>query len=497
MSGDCDFGLYGLAVMGQNFALNVAEHGFKIAVSNRSAGRVTDCVARAQAELGDAASNLVGFTEPKEFVAALARPRKIMFLVQAGAPVDDCVKLFAELLEPGDILIDGGNEWFENSIRRAKQVESKGIIYMAMGISGGEEGARNGPSLMPGGPYEGYLALEPIITKVSAQTDSGPCTTYIGGPGSGNYVKMVHNGIEYGDMQLIAEAATILKDLGGLTNDELSDVFTEWNQGKLKSFLVEITSIIFGKKDDDVYSVDGKATKIPGKAGAHLVDMILDRTGNKGTGKMTIKEGAERSIPVGTMAAALDMRFISADKDSRVKMSELLPGAVLKPATIDKERLVRDVETALYCSKICSYAQGLNLIHQASVQNNWGVNLGECARIWKGGCIIRAQFLDSIKRAYDLDSNLTSLLIDPNFSREIIDGQSSWRRVVGLCAQAGIAAPAMFASLAYFDAYRSPFLSTASLVQAQRDFFGSHTFERVDQPSGQFFHCKWTDAHAI
>eukprot|EP00299_Pterocystis_sp_00344_P002733 c1307_g1_i1.p1 GENE.c1307_g1_i1~~c1307_g1_i1.p1 ORF type:complete len:509 (+),score=121.39 c1307_g1_i1:43-1527(+) len=491
-----EFGLYGLAVMGQNFALNIAEHGFKIAVSNRSANRVDDCVARAQAELGDKADNLVGFKDPKDFVAALAKPRKIMFLVKAGAPVDECVSLFSELLEPGDILIDGGNEWFENSIRRAKQVEPKGIIYMAMGISGGEEGARNGPSLMPGGPVEGFKALEPIITQVAAQTDSGACTTYIGGPGSGNYVKMVHNGIEYGDMQLIAEAASILKDFGGLNNQELSDVFASWNQGKLKSFLIEITSIIYGKRDTDVYTTSTPPTKHTENPDGYIVDVILDRTGNKGTGKMTIKEGAERSIPVGTMAAALDARFISADKDNRVQMSQLLPGNVTHPV-VDREQLIKDVETALYCSKICSYAQGLNLIRQTSSEYKWGVNLGECARIWKGGCIIRAQFLDSIKQAYDRDPSLPSLLVDSEFSKEIIEGQAAWRRVVSLCALAGQPIPAMYSSLGYFDAYRSSTLATASLVQAQRDFFGSHTFERTDRPAGEFFHCKWTDAHAI
>eukprot|EP00301_Raphidiophrys_heterophryoidea_P024379 c7899_g1_i1.p1 GENE.c7899_g1_i1~~c7899_g1_i1.p1 ORF type:complete len:504 (+),score=135.02 c7899_g1_i1:1-1512(+) len=490
-----DFGLYGLAVMGQNFALNVAEHGFKIAVCNRSASKVDDCVQRAQQELGDRAGNLVGYKDPKEFVQALSKPRKIMFLVKAGSPVDECIALFADLIEAGDILIDGGNEWFENSIRRAKEVAPKGIHYVAMGISGGEEGARNGPSLMPGGPREAFDALEPIIKSVSAQTDSGPCTTYIGGPGSGNYVKMVHNGIEYGDMQLISEAMLILKKLGGYTNDELSEVFGRWNEGRLKSFLIEITTIILKKRDVDVYASDSKEHQVE-HADEFLVDKILDKTGNKGTGKMTIKEGAERSIALGTMAAALDMRFISADKHNRVAMSEKLAPVVTTPQ-IDRAQLEKDVEAALYCSKICSYAQGMNLIRTASQEHNWGVNLGECARIWKGGCIIRAQFLDSIKQAYDRDAALPSLLVDPSFMQEIVDGQASWRRVVSLCATTGLPAPAMYASLGYFDAYRTPNLISSSLVQAQRDFFGSHTFERTDKPEGQWFHCKWTDAHAI
>lgn len=480
--------------MGQNFALNVAEHGFRISVGNRSPAKVDECVERAHKELGDQAGNLRGFKNPKEFVLSLERPRKIMFLVKAGSAVDDCIDQFVSLLEPGDILIDGGNEWYENSIRRGERVKANGILYMAMGISGGEEGARNGPSLMPGGPKEGFDALEPIIRVVSAQTDSGPCTTYIGGPGSGNYVKMVHNGIEYGDMQLIAESAVLLKTLGGFTNKELADIFNKWNQGVLKSFLIEITAIIFAKEDTDVYTaVEGGGVKIPDTKNT-LVDMILDKTGNKGTGKMTVKEGADRAIPLGTMAAALDMRFVSADKHTRVAMSHLLKGIVEIPK-LDRDQLVKDVEKTLYCSKICSYAQGMNLIREASKESNWNVNLGECARIWKGGCIIRAQFLDKIKQAYDRDANLPSLLVDPSFISDIIDGQPSWRRIVSLSAQAGIPSPAIYASLAYFDAYRTAELGSASLVQAQRDFFGSHTFERKDKPEGEFFHCKWTDKH--
>lgn len=490
----CEFGLYGLAVMGQNFALNVAEHGFKIAVCNRTHSKVDDCVNRAKAELGDKAPNLQGYKDPKEFVAALAKPRKVMFLVKAGSPVDSCIELFSGLLEEGDILIDGGNEWYENSIRRAKVVEPKGLHYVAMGISGGEEGARTGPALMPGGPKAAFDALEPIITKVSAQTDSGPCTTYIGTSGSGNYVKMVHNGIEYGDMQLIAEAAELLRVVGGMSNQELADVFDEWNKGKLQSFLIEITAKILAKKDVDVYNLENPPQMLEKDEGGFLVDKVLDKTGNKGTGKMTIKEGADQAVPCGTMAAALDMRFISFDKKNRVAMSEKLKGEVNIPK-VDKAQLIKDVEAALYCSKICSYAQGMNLIRDASNKFGWGVDLGECARIWKGGCIIRAQFLDRIKAAYDKDAALPSLLIDPGFMQEIMDGQASWRRVVGMAAQSGIPAPSMFASLGYFDAYRCANLNSASLVQAQRDFFGSHTFERKDKPSGEFFHCKWTPAH--
>jgi 6-phosphogluconate dehydrogenase len=487
-----DFGLYGLGVMGQNFALNIAEHGFKISVCNRSPGRVDDCVSRAQAELGEHKNNLQGFKDIKDFVASIAKPRKVMFLVQAGPAVDSCIAQFADVLEEGDVLVDGGNEWYEYSIARAERVKPKGIIYMAMGISGGEEGARKGPSIMPGGPKAGFDLLKPIIEKVAAQTDSGPCTTYIGGDGSGNYVKMVHNGIEYGDMQLIAEAYEILKTIGGCSNEELSDIFGEWNKGILDSFLIEITSAILKKKDTDCYDKDGK--KIDDCDG-YIVDKILDKTGNKGTGKMTIKEGADRASPVGTMAAALDTRFISFDKGNRVKMEPLIKGPTPDATGIEKKTLIEDVMGALYCSKICSYAQGMNLIRAASDEFKWGIDLGECARIWKGGCIIRAKFLDRIKQAYDKDSNLPNLLVDPGFQSEIQKFQASWRRIVVLCANNGLPVPSIYASLGYFDAYRRSTLQTASLVQAQRDFFGSHTFERTDKPAGEFFHCKWTNAH--
>lgn len=486
-----DFGLYGLGVMGQNFALNIAEHGFKISVCNRSPGRVDECVARAQTELK--VNTLLGFKDIKEFVQSIAKPRKVMFLVLAGKAVDECIANFADVLEPGDVLVDGGNEWYEYSIARAQSLKSKGIIYMAMGISGGEEGARNGPSIMPGGPKAGFDLLKPIIEKCAAQTDSGPCTTYVGGDGSGNYVKMVHNGIEYGDMQLIAESYEILKTVGGLNNEELSDVFAEWNKGILDSFLIEITSIILKKKDIDIYDKDGK--KLEEKNDSYIVDQIVDRTANKGTGKMTVKEGADRGTPVSTMAAALDARFISYDKANRTKMEPLIKGPVIDTTGVDKKALIADVMGALYCSKICSYAQGMNLIRAASDEFKWGVDLGECARIWKGGCIIRAKFLDRIKKAYDQEKNLPNLLVDPGFAGEIQKFQTSWRNIVRLCALNGLPIPAMYASLGYFDSYRRSNLNGASLVQAQRDFFGSHTFERRDKPAGEAFHCKWTKAH--
>lgn len=484
--------------MGQNFALNVAEHGFKISVCNRSPGRVDECVKRAEAELGEHKGNLAGYKDVGEFVKSIAKPRKIMFLVQAGAVVDSCIALFVQHLEKGDVLIDGGNEWYENSIRRGKSVEEKGILYMAMGISGGEEGARKGPSIMPGGPKAGFEILQPIIEKCAAQTSSGACTTYIGPDGAGNYVKMVHNGIEYGDMQLIAESYEILRVVGGLTNEELQAVFTEWNKGLLDSFLIEITSVIFGKKDVDVFTTDTPPKKLDAAKGeGYLVDKILDRTGNKGTGKMTIKEGADRATAVSTMSGALDARFIAFDKATRAKLMPLLKGPERPTAAVDKKALIDDVMGALYCSKVCSYAQGMNLIRAASDEFKWGVNLGECARIWTGGCIIRARFLETIKAAYDKDANLPSLLVDPTFLEQMQKFQPAWRRVAGLGITYGLALPSMYASLAYFDGVRQETLAGASLVQAQRDFFGSHTFERKDTPAGQFYHCKWTDAHAI
>ena len=366
-------------------------------------------------------------------------------------------------MEEGDLIIDGGNEWYPNTQRRGVALAARGLNFMGMGVSGGEEGARNGPSLMPGGPRSAYDQVRPILEKIAAKTDSGPCVAYIGGLGSGNYVKMVHNGIEYGDMQLIAEAYDILKTVGGLSNEELAAVFSEWNAGELNSYLIEITATIFKKRES------------PG--GPHTLDFILDKTGAKGTGAMTIKEAAERCIAAPTMAAALDARYLSAAKAERVAASALFTGPEASglPA-VDKAALIADVRAALYAAKVCSYAQGMNLIREASKQLGWAVDLGECARIWKGGCIIRAVFLDRIKRAYDKDAALPSLLVDSEFAGELIARQGAWRRVVSLCVASGIACPSFSASLGYFDQYRRARLP-ANLTQAQRDFFGSHTCE--------------------
>jgi 6-phosphogluconate dehydrogenase len=470
-------GLAGLAVMGQNLALNVAEKGFPISVYNRTASRVDETLERARDE-GDLP--LKGYYDPKDFVLSIKKPRSVIILVKAGAPVDQTISTLSDYMEPGDCIVDGGNEWYENTERRARQVAEKGLLYLGMGVSGGEEGARHGPSLMPGGTIEAYRYIEDVLTKVAAQVDDGPCVTYVGNGGAGNFVKMVHNGIEYGDMQLISEAYDVLKYVGGLSNQELADTFAEWNRGELESFLVEITADIFTVKDD--------------YGGGELVDKILDKTGMKGTGKWTVQQAAELSVAAPTIAASLDCRFLSGLKDEREAAAKIfkeagLPDVLASGGTVDKRQLVDDVRKALYASKICSYAQGMNLLRAKSAEKGWNLNFGELARIWKGGCIIRAVFLDRIKSAYERNMELPSLLVDPEFAREMVERQAAWRRVVNLAISAGISTPGMNASLAYFDTYRRARLP-ANLVQAQRDLFGAHTYERIDRPGS--FHTEWT-----
>ncbi|XP_051144530.1 6-phosphogluconate dehydrogenase, decarboxylating 1-like [Andrographis paniculata] len=469
-------GLAGLGVMGENFALNIAEKGFPISVYNITTPRIDETVERAKRE-----GNLpvYGFSDPEAFVRSIQRPRFIILLIKAGSPVDQTIKTLSVFMDKGDCIIDGGNEWYENTERREREMAELGISYLGMGVSGGEEGARCGPSLMPGGSAEAYKNVEDILLKVAAQVpESGPCVTYIGEGGSGNFVKMVHNGIEYGDMQLIAEAYDVLKSVGKLSNEELQEVFLEWNKGELLSFLIEITGEIFGIKDD--------------KGNGFLVDKVLDKTGMKGTGKWTVQQAADLSIAAPTIASSLDSRFLSGLKEERVEAARIFNsieiGDVLEKQTVDKKRLVEDVRKALYASKICSYAQGMNLIRAKSIEKGWNLKLGEIARIWKGGCIIRAVFLDRIKKAYDRSPDLASLLVDPEFAKEVIDRQSAWRRVVCLAINAGISAPGMTSSLAYFDTYRRESLP-ANLVQAQRDYFGAHTYERIDMPGS--FHTEW------
>ncbi|KAL8216634.1 hypothetical protein R6Q57_023471 [Mikania cordata] len=471
-------GLAGLAVMGQNLALNIADKGFPISVYNRTTSKVDETLSRAQIE---GHLPLTGHYTPRDFILSIQKPRSVIILVKAGAPVDQTIAALSAHMEPGDTIIDGGNEWYENTERRIVEANNKGLLYLGMGVSGGEEGARNGPSLMPGGSYDAYANIKDVLEKVAAQVEDGPCVTYIGEGGSGNFVKMVHNGIEYGDMQLISEAYDVLKNVSGLSNLELANIFDEWNRGELESFLIEITSDIFKVKDEH--------------GEGELVDKILDKTGMKGTGKWTVQQAAELSVAAPTIAASLDCRYLSGLKEERVAAAVVLAEAGLEDEVgtvrtgIDRKRLIDDVRQALYASKICSYAQGMNLLRAKSLEKNWNLNLGELARIWKGGCIIRAVFLDRIKKAYQRNPNLASLVVDPDFAKEMVQRQAAWRRVVGLAISAGISTPGMCASLSYFDTYRRARLP-ANLVQAQRDLFGAHTYERVDRAGA--FHTEWT-----
>eukprot|EP00921_Rhytidocystis_pertsovi_P020920 GHVQ01033334.1.p1 GENE.GHVQ01033334.1~~GHVQ01033334.1.p1 ORF type:complete len:490 (-),score=61.54 GHVQ01033334.1:563-2032(-) len=479
-----EVGLIGLAVMGQNLALNIASKGFTISVWNRTSSRTDETRERAEKE--KVGKCLRGFSELKEFVDSISKPRKVILLIQAGAPVDAALKDLIPLLSDNDLIIDGGNEWFANTNRRVTECESKGIRYMGMGVSGGEAGARMGPSLMPGGSRSGYDDVQHILNKIAAQVSDGPCVSYVGKEGSGHYVKMVHNGIEYADMQIIAEAYSIMARVGGLNNDKLRDVFGEWNSdsSELKSYLIEITCNIFGQKDD---------LETPN----HLIDMIEDVAGSKGTGKWTVQEGAERGVPVPSIEAALAMRNMSALKHDRTAASRVYPD---KPFLAGGEEavvagglggLVDAVRTALYCAKICCYAQGFMLLRTMSNEQKWDLNLGQIARTWKGGCIIRAVFLDRIKEAYHKRSELPSLLMDDYFSESIKSRIGSLRSIVEIGVKHGIAVPAMAASLAYFDAYRTPQLPL-NLVQAQRDYFGAHTYRRTDRAGA--FHCCWTNS---
>ncbi|KAG1675403.1 hypothetical protein FOA52_012322 [Chlamydomonas sp. UWO 241] len=475
-------GLVGLAVMGQNLALNVAEKGFPISVYNRSYDKTEAAVKRAGKEgLGE---KLTGYKEVKDFVMSLQKPRSVIILVKAGAPVDSTIEQLLEFMEPGDVIIDGGNEWYENTEKRLKMVTGKGLLYMGMGVSGGEEGARNGPSMMPGGSPEAYAVVKSIVEKVAAQVDDGPCAMYIGNGGAGNYVKMVHNGIEYGDMQLISEAYDILKTIGGLNNEELAETFRDWNKpgSELESFLTEITAVILNKKDDK-----------PGTDG-YVLDKIVDQTGSKGTGKWTVQEAAELAVAAPTIAASLDGRYMSAIRPERLAAAAVFEAIGVKAPTpvpgIDKAALVADVKAALLASKITSYAQGMNIIKAKSTEMAWGVDLGGLARIWKGGCIIRAGFLTDISKAYRANPELSNLMIDPDFARRLAASDAAWRRVVGMSITAGVPVPGFSTSLSYFDTYRRARLP-ANLVQAQRDFFGSHTYQRLDEDGGGWFHTLW------
>ncbi len=460
------FGMIGLAVMGSNLALNVADHGFRVAVWNREPETTKKFVA--------AHPGMTGTTTLQEFVAALERPRRIMMMIKAGAPVDEMLTKLMPLLDEGDVVIDGGNSWFKDTqVRAARLIEQK-LHFVGSGVSGGEDGARFGPSLMPGGTRESWESIREIFEAIAAKSDSGACVTYCGPDGAGHFVKMVHNGIEYGDMQLIAEAYDLLRRGLGATAEELADIFDEWNRGPLQSFLIEITAKIFRVRDP--------------QTGDPLVEKILDKAGQKGTGKLTAQVALDLAVPIPTIAAAIDARVLSSMKEERVAASKLL-GSSLQVAVNDREAFIRDVHDALYAAKVCSYAQGMALIQAGSREWKWNIDMQEIARIWKAGCIIRAKFLDSIMRAYQRRADITNLLLDDAFRSDIAAMQPQWRRSVTFAQTNGIAVPAFSASLAYFDSYRTAELPQ-NLTQAQRDFFGAHTYQRVDG-DGAFVHTDW------
>jgi len=468
----CDIGLIGLAVMGENLALNLESKGFSVAVFNRTT-EVTEKFVAGRAR----GKNIQPTRTIEEFVAALKKPRIAMMMIKAGKPVDIVIGEVAPLLERGDVLIDGGNSLFTDTQRRGKELEEKGVHFVGMGVSGGEEGALKGPSLMPGGSRESWEIIAPIFRKIAAQVDGEPCCRYMGPDGAGHYVKMVHNGIEYGDIQLICEAYAILKDILEMQAPELANVFAEWNKGELDSYLIEITSQIFRKIDPDT--------------GKPLVDIILDKAGQKGTGIWTLQSAIRQSVVISTINAAVEARVVSAQKEERVAASKILPQPRILKFKANRPRFIDAIRDALYASKIVSYAQGMELLRSGSTEYKWNLNLSDIATIWRGGCIIRAKFLNRIVEAYQRDMALHNLLLDKYFTRIIRKTQRNWRVAVSAAIKHGAAVPAFSASLAYFDSYRSARLP-ANLLQAQRDFFGAHTYERIDKPG--VFHTEWIES---
>jgi 6-phosphogluconate dehydrogenase len=467
------FGVIGLAVMGKNLALNVESRGYSVSVFNRTYKKTEDFMAN-EAK----GKNFFGAETIEEFVDSLEKPRKIMLMVKAGPATDKTIETLRPLLDEGDIIIDGGNTFFQDTIRRNKELDESGIHFIGTGVSGGEEGALKGPSIMPGGQAEAYKHVAPILEAISAKVEGDSCVTYIGPNGAGHYVKMVHNGIEYGDMQLIAEAYFILKNVLGLSAEELHDVFKDWNQGELDSYLIEITTDIFTKKDDET--------------GKPMVDVILDKAGQKGTGKWTSQSALDLGVPLPVITESVFARFISALKDERVKASKILsgPSAESLPYEGDKEELIEAIRQALYMSKITSYAQGFAQMRTASEEYDWNLDYGEIAMIWRGGCIIRAQFLQKIKEAFDRDAQLANLMLDDYFKDIVEKYQSSLRKVLAVAMERGIPVPGFAGALAYYDSYRTETLP-ANLIQAQRDYFGAHTYERVDKDG--VFHTEWLD----
>jgi 6-phosphogluconate dehydrogenase len=471
MEPQADIALIGLAVMGQNLILNMNDHGFTVVAFNRTVSKVDEFLNR-EAK----GTKVIGAHSLQEMAGLLKKPRRVMLMVKAGPAVDDFIEHLLPYLEPGDIIIDGGNSLFQDTIRRTKYVESKGLLFIGTGVSGGEEGARHGPSIMPGGSPAAWPHVKDIFQMIAAKVEDGsPCCDWVGENGAGHYVKMVHNGIEYGDMQLICEAYNLMKTGLGLTAEQMHQVFADWNQGELNSYLIEITRDILAFKDTD---------------GQPLVDKILDTAGQKGTGKWTVISSQDLGIPITLIAEAVYARCISALKEERVAAAKKLKGP--KPTIKgDHQKFIEDVRRALYASKIISYAQGYMLMRAAAKEYNWNLNYGGIALMWRGGCIIRSAFLGKIKEAFDKDRKLSNLLLAPFFRKAIKECQRSWRNVVAVAAKKGITVPAFSTALAFYDGYRSERLP-ANLLQAQRDFFGAHTFERLDQPRGQFFHTNWT-----
>ena len=466
-----DIGLVGLAVMGENLILNMESKGFTVACYNRTISKVDDFInGRAKGK------NIIGCKTIEELAASLKTPRKIMLMVKAGQAVDDFIELLLPHLGNGDIIIDGGNSHFPDTIRRTQYVESKGKLYIGTGVSGGEEGALRGPSIMPGGSPAAWPHVKPIFQAICAKTDDGsPCCDWVGENGAGHFVKMTHNGIEYGDMQMICEVYSMMREGLGLTNGEMHQIFTEWNEGELKSYLIEITRDILAYKDEQ---------------GNEVVDLILDAAGQKGTGKWTVVAALDSGQPLTLVGEAVFARCLSAIKEERVEASKILKGPKAKFKG-DKKKFINDLRYALYASKIVSYAQGYQLMRAAAKEYKWNLNNGGIALMWRGGCIIRSVFLGDIKKAFDKNPNLVNLLLDPFFKRAVTKALPSWRRVASAAIKFGVPMPAISSALAYYDGYRHERLP-ANLLQAQRDYFGAHTYERVDKPRGQFFHTNWT-----
>ena len=474
MDATADIGLIGLAVMGQNLALNMNDHGFRVAVFNRTLSRVDEFLAREAR-----GTQIVGARSLAELVRLLKKPRKVMLMVKAGAPVDEFIDMLLPLQEKDDILIDGGNSNYKDSMRRSAAIESRGLLFVGMGVSGGEEGARHGPSIMPGGSAAAWSAIQPIFQAIAAQVEGQPCCEWVGENGAGHFIKMVHNGIEYGDMQLIAEAYHLIKETACMSADEIHKVFTRWNRGKLDSYLIQITADILAYKDKD---------------GTLLLDSILDAAGQKGTGLWTAINALEMGIPLTMVVEAVLARSLSALKEERLLASRHLKG-LPEIFDLNKEEFLNDLEQAVYAAKLISYTQGYMLMRAAAEEYGWQLNYGGVAQMWRGGCIIRSAFLGKIRDAFARNPALGNLLLDDYFNEEIHNALPAWRRVTSQAVQLGIPIPAMSSALAFYDGYRRGWLP-ANLIQAQRDFFGAHTYERVDQPRGKFFHTDWNANNA-